>query len=83
MEFCIPGFMQKFDLEDVIAHFENCPLLISATTEDKWSRGHAELYEAIQAKGQKNIELKVYPGHLPRWTGTRSWRRIKSKPETS
>lgn len=62
MEFCIPGFMEKFDLEDVIEHFDNCPLLISATTEDKWSRGYDGLYKAIKATGQQNVELKVYPG---------------------
>lgn len=48
--------------DDRSAHFEDCPLLISATTEDKWSRGYDELYRAIKAKGQENVELKVYPG---------------------
>jgi len=62
MEFCIPGFMEHHDLEDIIEHFDNCPLLISATTDDKWSRGYAGLYEAIVSSGQQNVELKVYPG---------------------
>lgn len=62
MEFCIPGFMEKFDLEDVIRHSEGCPLLIIATSEDKWSRGYDNLYEAIKDKGRTGVELKVYPG---------------------
>lgn len=62
MEFCIPGFMEHHDLEDVIEHFDNCPLLISATTDDKWSRGYADLYNAIVATGRQDVELKVYPG---------------------
>lgn len=60
MEFCIPGFMEQFDLEDVIQHFQNCPLLISAGSQDKWSRGYNELFEAIKAKGNNEVELKVY-----------------------
>ncbi len=62
MEFSIPDFMEHHDLEDVIQHFKNCPLLISATTDDKWSRGYSELFKAIKAKGQHNVELKVYTG---------------------
>jgi dienelactone hydrolase len=62
MEFCIPGFMEHHDLEDIIEHFDNCSLLISATTDDKWSRGYAGLYDAIVATGQQDVELKVYPG---------------------
>lgn len=64
MEFCIPQFMEKFDIEDVVINFKNCPLLISAGSDDKWSRGYTELFEAIRTKGNNNVELKVYPsGH--------------------
>ncbi len=62
MEFCIPGFMEKFDLEDVTQHSEGCPLLIIATSDDKWSRGYDKLHEAIKSKGRTDTELKVYPG---------------------
>ena len=62
MEFCIPGFMKLFDLEDIVSEFNDTPLLISATTEDKWSRGHKGLYERIQNKGNTNTELKLYEG---------------------
>jgi dienelactone hydrolase len=51
MEFCIPGIMEKYDLENVIQNFHDCPLLISATAVDKWSRGYEKLFEAIKAKG--------------------------------
>lgn len=59
MEFCIPGFMEKYDLEDVVQCFQDCSLLISVTTGDKWSRGYAKLFDAIKAKGQHKVELKI------------------------
>ncbi|MFZ4100275.1 MAG: dienelactone hydrolase family protein [Chlamydiia bacterium] len=62
MEFCIPGFMEKYDLEDVVGCFQDCPLLISATTDDKWSRGYEHLFDAIKAMGQHEVELKIYSG---------------------
>jgi dienelactone hydrolase len=62
MEFCIPGFMESHDIDDVIAQFTNCPLLIIAGEEDKWSRGYEELQKRIQVKGNTTTELAVYPG---------------------
>lgn len=62
MEFCIPGFMEKFDLEDIIEQYNDCTLLISTTTDDKWSRGYQELYEILKTRELRSIELKVYPG---------------------
>lgn len=62
MEFCIPGFMEAHDIEDVIAHFNNCPLLIIAGEEDKWSRGYKKLYENIKEKGNNSTELATYSG---------------------
>lgn len=62
MEFCIPGLMQSYDIEDVVAEFKNCPLLIIAGEDDKWSRGYEGLYETIQAKGNNTTELAVYSG---------------------
>jgi dienelactone hydrolase len=61
MEFCIPGFMERFDLEDVIA-LSSCPLLISAAEDDKWSRGYENLHQLIKARGRTDVELKVYSG---------------------
>ncbi len=62
MEFCIPGFMRSHDIEDVIATFKDCPLLILAGEEDKWSRGYDELLQRVKAKGNSDVELQAYPG---------------------
>lgn len=62
MEFCIPGFMESYDIEDVVAQFTDCPLLILAGEDDKWSRGYADLYSRIKEKGNENTVLQVYPG---------------------
>jgi dienelactone hydrolase len=62
MEFCIPGFMQSHDIDDVIAAFKDCPLLILAGEGDKWSRGYEELLKAVKAKGNNNVELQAYAG---------------------
>lgn len=61
MEFCIPGYMEKFDIEDVTKHFRECPLLLSATRDDKWSRGAEEVYENLRNAGV-DVELKIYEG---------------------
>jgi dienelactone hydrolase len=64
MEFCVPGIMTQYDLEDIISKYDKTPLLISAAKEDKWSRGYEDLYKRIQNKGNTNTELKVYEaGH--------------------
>ncbi len=63
MEFCIPGIMQKLDIDDIIKSFAKCSLLISATTNDKWSRGATELYESVKTDFTAgNLELKLYNG---------------------
>lgn len=62
MEFCIPGFAVKHDVKDIVNCFKNCSLLISATTDDKWSRGSEKLYEAVKEKLDRKVELKTYPG---------------------
>ncbi|MCA9345840.1 dienelactone hydrolase family protein [Candidatus Saccharibacteria bacterium] len=62
MEFCIPGFMESYDIDDVIAQFTDCPLLIIAGEDDKWSRGYEKLHKAIYEKGNKTTELSVYTG---------------------
>jgi dienelactone hydrolase len=62
MEFCIPGFMTHYDLEDVISNFGDCSLLISATTRDKWSRGAQDLYANLRDAGNRGVELRMYEG---------------------
>lgn len=62
-EFCTPGIMQKHDIEDVIKNFDDCALLISATTDDKWSRGAEEVYGTIRPSfAEGKLELKMYEG---------------------
>ena len=61
MEFCIPGIMEKLDIDDIIKNFKDCALLISATTDDKWSRGAEELYKSVESNFAENmLELKIY-----------------------
>jgi hypothetical protein len=61
-EFVVPGFAQHHDVDDVIACFQNSALLISATTDDKWSRGAKDVFaNARHALGDK-VELALYDG---------------------
>jgi len=62
MEFCIPGIMEKFDVKDVVNLFQDCSLLISATDDDKWSRGAEALYNAVETTLRHMVELKMYSG---------------------
>ena len=50
------------DIEDIVTAAKGCPLLISATTEDAWSRGAQEVFDNIKAKGKSDVELKLYAG---------------------
>jgi dienelactone hydrolase len=61
-EFVLPGFAASHDLEDVIACFDRTALLISATTEDKWSRGAEELFAAVERTLGNRAELALYDG---------------------
>lgn len=54
--------MQSHDIDDVIAKIKNCPLLIHAGEDDEWSRGYEDLLDRVNAKGNNNVELRVYPG---------------------
>jgi hypothetical protein len=65
-EFVVPGFAAQHDLEDVISCFgESSSLLISAGTEDKWSRGAQEMYDAARRTLGERVELALYDtGHV-------------------
>ena len=58
----VPGFAAGHDLEDVIAAYRGTALLIQATTEDKWSRGAAQLHAAARGTLGARAELAVYEG---------------------
>jgi dienelactone hydrolase len=63
MEFCIPNILQHADIEDIVTLIEPASLYISATDEDRWSRGAQELYDyAKPAFQQGELKLKVWPG---------------------
>lgn len=64
MELCVPNIVNECDLEDIVRLVEPCSLLISATTNDKWSRGAKEIYNYAKDSFSKGIlELKIYEGN--------------------
>jgi len=63
MEFCIPGVMQAGDIEDVVALVAPTALYISASEQDKWSRGAQALFDSAKtAFSESNLRLKIWPG---------------------
>jgi dienelactone hydrolase len=63
MEFCLPGIMQHGEIEDIVASVAPTPLLLSATTEDRWSRGAQRTYEAaLPAFASSTLQLRLWPG---------------------
>jgi dienelactone hydrolase len=63
MEFCLPGVTKYGEIRDIVACVAPTPLLISAATEDRWSRGAQRLYEeALPAFSNSNLELRLWPG---------------------
>ncbi|MCW3815534.1 dienelactone hydrolase family protein [Micromonospora sp. DR5-3] len=64
-EFVLPGFAARHDLEDVIACFGRTALLISATSDDRWSRGAAEVFDGARRVLGDRAELAMYDaGHV-------------------
>lgn len=66
MEFCVPGFLEYGDVEDVVRLVEPCSLLISGTTDDKYSMWANNIYDYAQETFKKGkLELRIYDGkHL-------------------
>ena len=63
MEFCVPGFMQYAEIEDVVALVAPTPLLLSAATDDPWSRGAQRIYQAaLPAFPESTLQLRLWPG---------------------
>lgn len=63
LEFCVHNIMQYGDVEDVIRLVEPCSLMISATTEDKFSLGADWLMDyAGDAFKQGELLVKIYQG---------------------
>ena len=60
-EFCVPGFIQHGDIEDVVKLVAPRALYLSATTHDKYSRGAERIFEyARSAFPTTNIKCKVW-----------------------
>lgn len=63
MEFCVPDIMTLGDIEDFITLIEPRALMISATTDDVWSRGAQRMFDhATPHFRQGNLALKLYDG---------------------
>ena len=63
MEFCVPNIMHYGDIEDVVKMIAPTPLYISATDDDKWSKGAQEIYDYAKAAFvDGELKLKIWPG---------------------
>jgi dienelactone hydrolase len=63
MEFCVPEILKWGDIEDVVKLVEPSSLLISATDNDKWSKGAEKIYkQALPVFIKGELQLKVYEG---------------------
>lgn len=62
-EFCIPGIMNVCDIEDIVRLIAPRALYISATSQDKYSRGAQRMFEyALDAFPASQLEIKVWDG---------------------
>jgi dienelactone hydrolase len=63
-ELVLPGFAVDHDIEDVVALFTDCSLLISAGLQDRWSRGAEDVFARLRPVLGNRVELALYPtGH--------------------
>ena len=63
MPFIIQGIMEKCDIDDIVKLIEPNNLLISATTDDKWSKGAKEVFDtAVGSFQEGELALKIYEG---------------------
>lgn len=62
-EFCVPGIMVMGDIEDIVRLIAPRALLISATTNDKYSQGAQAIHDyASDAFPKGKIECRIWPG---------------------
>lgn len=63
MEFCVPNIMHYGDVEDVVKMVAPTSLYISATNDDKWSKGAQKIYDyAKPAFINGELKLKIWDG---------------------
>jgi len=59
----VPGIMNECDIEDIVRLIAPRALYISATEEDKYSRGAKEIFDyALDAFPASKLQLKVWGG---------------------
>jgi dienelactone hydrolase len=62
-EFCLPGVLELGDVEDVLKLVAPRPLLLQATSEDKWSRGAEAMFAyARPSFPEGKLVLGYWPG---------------------
>jgi dienelactone hydrolase len=59
-EFVVPGIAERTDLGE-IAGLSRADLLLSSTTEDRWSPSAQSVYDTASAAGG-NVSLRLWPG---------------------
>lgn len=63
MEFCIPNILKHGDIEDIVKLVSPTPLFISATDDDKWSKGAEYIYDYAKSTfANSELKLKVWEG---------------------
>lgn len=63
MEFCVPDIMSIGDIDDIVALVAPTPLYISATDQDRWSRGAQQVFDAAKSRfPAESLKLRVWPG---------------------
>ena len=61
MEFVVPDILRVGDIEDIITLIEPNALLLSATTQDKYSKGARRMYRCARpAFRHGTLALKLY-----------------------
>lgn len=62
-EFCVPGILAVADTADIVRLIAPRALYISATEDDKYSRGAQEIFDAANdAFPASHFQMKIWPG---------------------
>ncbi|HEY0937402.1 MAG TPA: prolyl oligopeptidase family serine peptidase [Trebonia sp.] len=61
-DFVVPGFARDYDVEDVLGAAAACRYLLIAGAGDVWSRGAADIADALAARGHDHVTVRIRPG---------------------
>src|SRR5215472_359410 len=61
-DFVVPGFASAYDVEDVLAAARACRYLLIAGTDDRWSRGAADIAGELASRGLNHVTVRIRPG---------------------